>query len=145
MPSSPNTFATAPISESIFFGSAKAAASFQSGRIALEYFCCASLVQHHRLRHTLLFQQFDGFGKLAQAHPKCSFCANFANSASASSLMAITAISIPGCVRLATPETESRVPAISPQPLSPVVAGSDFGHLERAADLLRKSRVRRIR
>jgi len=120
MPSSSRTFATAPINASVFFrGRANSSlASFQSGRIELKILLCftcpaiTACATPSRCSNSIVLE----------SSPKLTQCTRFvwrASSGSASSLIAITAMSMPW---LRAPSSTRKgnlpFPAISPQPFA---------------------------
>src|ERR1700739_4881010 len=119
MPSSSRTFATAPISESVFFrGKAKSSfASFQSGRIELKILLCFTCPAITACRTPSLC--ISSIALLSSPRlTQCSRFEIFSSSGEASSFKAITAISIPW---LRAPSRTRKgnlpFPAIRPQPL----------------------------
>src|SRR5258708_7559076 len=134
MPSSSRTFATAPISESVFFrGKAKSSlASFQSGRIELKILLCFTCPAI-----TACFTPSLCINSIALLNSprltQCSRLAIFSSSGEASSFSAITAISIPWLRAPSRTRKGNRpFPAIRPQPVLPgpgllcVVSGMTF-------------------
>src|ERR1700739_2029792 len=118
MPSSSRTFATAPISESVFFrGKAKSSfASFQSGRIELKILLCFTCPAITACRTPSLC--INSIALLSSPRlTQCSRFAIFSSSGEASSFSAITAISIPWLRAPSRTRKGNRpFPAIRPQP-----------------------------
>src|SRR6266481_3188645 len=129
MPSSSRTFATAPISESVFFrGKAKSSlASFQSGRIELKIllcFTCPAITARFTPSLCISSIALLSSPRLTQ----CSRFEIFSSSGEASSFRAITAISMPW---LRAPSRTRKgnlpFPAIRPQPVVlSIVSGMKF-------------------
>ena len=136
MPSSSNTLATAPISESVFFrGSASSSlASFQSGRMELKILLCFTWPAI-----TARFTPSCCINSIALLNSprltQCSRFAVFSSSGEASSFSAITAISMPWLRAPSNTRKGNRpFPAISPQPAAlGVVSGMKFRLLHDAA------------
>src|SRR5215475_95191 len=118
IPSSSRTFATAPISASVFFrGSAKSNfASFQSGRIELKIFVCFTCPAITACFTPSLCNR----SIVLLSSPRLTQCSRLAcdsSSGAASSLIAITAISIPWLRAPSSTRNGNRpFPAISPHP-----------------------------
>src|ERR1700722_8104435 len=155
MPSSSRTFATAPISESVFFrGKAKSSlASFQSGRIELKIllcFTCPAITA--RFTPSLCINSIALLS--SPSLTQCSRFAIFSSSGEASSFSAITAISMPWLRAPSRTRKGNRpFPAIRPQPVvlcivsgmkfrSALLHDAAFGLFHELHQLLHLGRVR---
>src|SRR5215472_13402181 len=135
MPSSSSTLATAPISESVFFrGREKSSfASLQSGRMELKILLCCTcpaITARFTPSCCIRLMALLSSPRLTQ----CRRLAAFSRSGDASSLSAITAISIPWLRAPSSTRNGKRpFPAISPQPVLGVTSGMAFRSLHNAA------------
>src|SRR6266404_1963177 len=124
IPSSSKTFATAPMSASVFFlGNAKSSfASFQSGRIELKIFVCFTCPAITACFTPSLCSK----SIVLLSSPRLTQCNRFtfpSRSGSASSFIAITAISIPWLRAPSSTRNGNRpLPAMSPHPVAFEVA-----------------------